>query len=165
MRVAMFSIIGAQPTSAQKIVARSGVIMRLATRGGVAGSSAQGLMISTLLGTQRRRAGGTATRSLAQGSTSSSTTGGDHLPGAAGSSSGDGALWLWATGGGAAGRPEAGKARAGATAAAGGLTLPRHGSMMSPCWASATPPSNTVPNETWMIWKRPTKLSIAQRTD
>src|SRR5207244_5777841 len=91
--------------------------------------------------------GATVTSSLAHGSTSSSTIGGDHLASAF-DAVGGGSGWRTAARGAGlgGGKPEAGSARSAGSGAATLVTAWCHGSTTSPCCARAALPTKSRAN-------------------
>lgn len=119
-------------------------------------------MISGCSGSQRGRGGGDVTAVRFQGSTSSETTGGDHLACtgaavsdtvAAGTAAGRAAT------GDSGGKPEAGMTRGAAIGALTGAAL-GHGSAINPCCASAALPTNRQATRARSVDGCPTVLGL-----
>jgi hypothetical protein len=121
-------------------------------------------MISGVADNQRGF-GAAVTSSLTHGSTSSSTTGGDHLPAVFDACAGGRSGWRRAVRGAGpgGGKPEAGSARGGGSGAATLVAAWCHGSTTSPCCASAALPTKSMATDVREIERSPTvTLSIAE---
>ena len=119
-------------------------------------------MISGCCGSQRGRGGGGVIAVRFQGSTSSDTTGGDHLAGAEAAVSDTvaaGAAAGRAATGDSGGKPEAGMMRGGVTGALTRAAL-GHGSAINPCCASAALPTSRQATRARTVDGCPTALGL-----